>query len=157
MRTLVNCFMDFLENVYKGNMSEPIIFDVFKRIMDFKGSNLIPYKDLSKILIELNAKGYNMTPIIAGPKGMTTPYLKYGIQDLYIFNFLDLVDDESNVKTDYENIKDYLLCFTEDGIKYMVNSINEEIKPYMNSIKYQEFSKTFNKVLKKFYKKKAKS
>jgi len=110
-----------------------LLFTVLNEIHKITKSNSINKEKLSRLLIELDKKGYNLTPIIENIKGPTTPYLKYKIQDLMIFNIL--------------NLSSKPMFITEEGKNY----IKQEADPIYKDPKYKDFLKIANTLIKTQY------
>lgn len=93
-----------------------LFFVVLKEIFERKieGFNL---DQLSELCIELDVNNYNLTSIIEGLNGLSTPHLEYRLQELIIFGILNkntsyyltkksIVYVDEQTKIIYEN-KDY--------------------------------------------------
>ncbi|MHA1455849.1 MAG: hypothetical protein ACTSR5_07675 [Promethearchaeota archaeon] len=110
-----------------------LLFTVLNQIHTITEENKIYKKKLSNLLIELDKKGYNLTPIIENINGLTTPYLKYKLQDLMIFNILDHASEP--------------MFITEEGLSY----INKEIEALQKEPQYRKFLKITNDLIKTSY------
>jgi len=110
-----------------------LLFTVLNEIHKITKSNNIDKKKLSRLLIDLDKKGYNLTPIIENISGPTTPYLKYKIQDLTIFNILNHSSEP--------------IFITDEGMKY----ISHEIDHLYKDPKFTNFIKITNNLIKTQY------
>lgn len=114
----------------KKNMLYIILKEIFEK--KIKNFNL---NQLSKLLIELDANNYNLTPVIETLHGLNTPYLENRLQELIIFNILN--------QNSYYHL-------TEEGILY----INEQTKLIYENDDYKDFIEITNKIIDKTFMKK---
>lgn len=113
-------------------MNESLLFFLLSEITKRNRSREINKKKLSKVIIQLDQEGFNITPVIAGIKDLTTPYLKYIIEDLRIFNIMT---------------KSSPLEITNEGIKY----INSKIQNIYKDPEYRTFIDTTGRIIEETY------
>jgi len=93
---------------------------------------MLDERDLSRALIEIDKKGFTLTPIIAGIDGLATPRLRYKIDDLVIYRILD------GIKS---------LHLTAPGKEY----IDKKIATIAGPREFERFSMAMNDVLSSFH------
>lgn len=111
-------------------MKKLLLYVILKEIFEKKKGSL-SIDQLSKLLIMLDEKDFNLTPIIEGLNGLSTPYLEYRIHELVIFNIL-------NQSSPYH--------LTESGLEY----INEQTKPIYEDKKFKKFLEITDNLINKF-------
>lgn len=108
-------------------MKDLLLYIVLKEIFKKKKKG-IEINQLSKLLIELDYRNFNITPVIESLNGLSTPHLEYIIHELVIFNIL-------NKGSSYH--------LTEKGLEY----IDEQIKPIHKWEKYKKFLEVTNHLI----------
>ncbi len=102
-----------------------VLKEIFKKkVKDF---NL---DQLSELLIELDINNHNLTPVIEGLNGLSTPHLEYRLQELTFYNIL-------SQSPSYH--------ITEKGIIY----INGQTKTIYENEYYKDFIELTNKLIDK--------
>lgn len=104
-----------------------LIFYAIKLLSENKKTS-IEESLLSEFLIKLNKRGINLTPIIMGANGLSTPYLKYTLQDYLIYH---IIKWSSPIE------------LTEVGKQY----IDEKIKLLTQLPNFPEYKQNFQEVL----------
>jgi len=110
-------------------MKKKLLYVVLKEIFEKKVKDF-NLDQLSELLIELDTHSHNLTPVIEGLNGLSTPHLEYRLQELIIYNIL-------NQSSPYH--------LTEKGIMY----INEQTKTIYENEDYKDFIKVTNKLIDK--------
>ena len=110
-------------------MKKILLYVVLKEIFEKKVKDF-NLDQLSKLLIELDINNHNLTPVIEGLNGLSTPHLEYRIQELILYNIL-------NQSSPYH--------LTENGIIY----INGQTKTIYENEDYKDFIELTNKLIDK--------
>ena len=110
-----------------NSMNDYLIFYAIK-LLSKKEKKSIEESLLSKFLIKLNKRGINLTPVIMGANGLSTPYLKYTLQDYLIYH---IIKWSSPIE------------LTEEGEQY----IDEKIKILTEQPGFSEYKQNFQEVL----------
>jgi len=112
-------------------MKKILLYIVLKEILNKEIENFSS-KQLSELLIELDANNYNLTEIIEDLNGLSTPHLEYRLQELIIFNILN---------------QSTLYYLTANGITY----INEQTKITYENKEYKDFIELTGKLIDKVF------
>ncbi|MHA1251313.1 MAG: hypothetical protein ACTSRP_15090 [Candidatus Helarchaeota archaeon] len=106
-------------------MKKLLFYTILNEIYKKTKLTEINEEKLSKLLIELDKEGFTLTPVIESLNGLCTPYLKYKLEDLIIFNILNQSSP---------------LHLTKEGLEYIVSETkqiynNSDFKPFLKSVK----------------------
>jgi len=111
-----------------NQIQKQMLLAVLKEIREKIGDEINTNK-LSSLLIELDKRGYNLTTVVEGHKGLCTPYLRYKIQDLIIFSILDNTNKPLHI--------------TKEGLEY----IDKEIEGLQSDPQYKDFLRITSEVI----------
>ncbi len=113
-------------------MKKLLLYTVLNEIYKIKKKGKIKEEQFSNLLIELDKAGFTLTPVIESLNGLCTPYLKYRLDELVIFNILN----QSS------------LVLTKEGLDY----VSKEIEQIYQDPRYKTFLKTAKALIEKVMK-----
>lgn len=141
--------MGFLSKGIRRCVDTPAVFHILKRIHECNNKGLIEYEDLEDTFLKLNSKGYNFTKVIVSLEGYKASELRYGLIDLHIYSIAFLLDEKGEKNFDGNKIR-----IPRIGLDYINETLDKELPEWEGTIKFNKYSKTLDKILKKVLKKK---